>query len=88
MEGWDRVKVGIETYRLKAKFLEDVWKEVSSGDGFTSYTDVVDWVQMHGYRDKLSLEDLRELEEAIRVLFPATESVKIVCGCIRAYLAA
>ena len=87
MEGWDRAKVGIETYRLKAKFLEDLWEEISSGDGFTGYSDVVDWVQERGYRDKLSLRDLWELGEVIRRLFPGIQSVKVVCGCLRYYLA-
>ena len=84
----ERIKAQIEVYRLKAKFLEDLWNEVCNGNGFASYKDVVDWVEKHGYRDKLSIMDLRELQGVIRMLFPMTESTKIICGCISAYLAA
>jgi len=68
--------------------LEDVWNEVCNGNGFASYADVANWVEMHGYKDKLSIADFRELEGVIKVLFPASESVRVICGCINVYLAA
>ena len=86
MEGHDRVEIEIEKYRLKAKFLEDLLEEIRSGNGFASYAEVMNWIEMQGYTSKFSLEDFRELERVIQETFPAIESTKAIVGCISCLL--
>jgi len=72
-----RIQAKIEGYRLKADLLDELWRRLRTGEKFSTYREVVEWVRQYCERG-LTDSDLRELMAAIRETFPWNGLISLV----------